>query len=195
MTDLPLTRVDALSLIHEHNEDQKDIIHYLESEAIMGTLARRLEEEDVSYWKMLGLLHDVDWGITKNSEDDHLSLMPGILEKAGFDEEFITIVLSHGYGYDIAGLLNKKRTRKIEHALSCAETITGLIHAYTLVRGRKISGMKVKGLKKRFKDKAFAAKVSREIIKECENLGLTLDEFFGLSIEAIEGIKEEVGLT
>ncbi|MHA1168232.1 MAG: HD domain-containing protein [Candidatus Hodarchaeales archaeon] len=159
----------------------------------MGALANILEE-DVNYWKMLGLLHDIDWGITKDSDKDHLSMMPSILAKAGFDREFITTVLSHGYGYDIAGLLEKRRTRKIEHALACAETITGLIHAYALVRGNKISGMKVKGLKKRFKDKAFAAKVSRDIIRECENLGLSLEEFFSLSIKAISSIKEEVGL-
>jgi predicted hydrolase (HD superfamily) len=78
--------------------------------------------------------------------------------------------------------------------LACAETLTGLIHAYAIVRNGQISGMKVKGLRKRFKDKAFAAKVNRDIIRECENLGLTLDEFFELSINAIAGIKEEIGL-
>jgi putative nucleotidyltransferase with HDIG domain len=193
MTGLPISRDEALALIHEYNKDQSDLNHYLESEAIMGALAAKLGE-NVDYWKMLGLLHDIDWGVTKNSPQDHLSEMPGILQRAGFDSEFITAILSHGYGYDIAGLLNRRRTRQIEHALACAETLTGLIHAYAIVRNGQISGMKVKGLRKRFKDKAFAAKVNREIIRECENLGLTLDEFFELSINAIAGIKEEISL-
>ncbi|MFW9992771.1 MAG: HDIG domain-containing metalloprotein [Candidatus Odinarchaeota archaeon] len=193
MTDLPLTREEALQLIHEYNKDEKDLIHYLESEAIMGALASKLGE-DVDYWRMLALLHDIDWGITKDNLGKHLTKMPGILKKAGFDDDFINAVLSHGYGHGIAGLLDKKRTKKIEHALACAETVTGLIHAYALVREGKISDMKAKGLKKRFKEKKFAAKVDREIIKECEHLGLTLEEFFGLAIEAVAGIKEEVGL-
>ncbi|MHA2293647.1 MAG: HDIG domain-containing metalloprotein [Candidatus Hodarchaeales archaeon] len=193
MTELPITRNEALKLIYEFNKEQSDINHYLESEAILGALAEKLGE-DVTYWRMLGLLHDIDWGITKNELGKHLSKMPEILSKAGFDDDFINIVLSHGYGYDIAGLLDKKRTQMIEHALACAETVTGLIHAYALVRKGKISDMKTKGLKKRFKDKNFAAKVNRAIIAECNHLDLSLNEFFGLAIQAIDSIREEVGL-
>ncbi len=190
---LPITRNEALILIREYNKEQSDIIHYLESEAIMGALAERLGE-DVEYWRMLGLLHDIDWGITKKDLGKHLTKMPKILRGSGFDEDFINTVISHGYGYDIAGLFEKRRTTKIEYALACSETVTGLIHAYALVRNGKISDMKVKGLKKRFRDKSFAAKVNRTIIMEGENLGLTLDEFFSLAIKAIADIKEEVGL-
>ena len=190
---LPITRNEALILIREYNKEQSDIIHYLESEAIMGALAERLGE-DVEYWRMLGLLHDIDWGITKDDLGKHLTKMPKILIGAGFGEDFINTVISHGYGYNIAGLFEKRRTKKKEHALACAETVTGLIHAYALVRNGKISDMKVKGLKKRFRDKSFAAKVNRTIIIEGENLGLTLDEFFSLAIKAIADIKEEVNL-
>lgn len=193
MPELPITRQEALELLRKYNKDQSDFIHYLETEAIMRTLARRLGE-DVEYWMMLGLLHDVDWGITKDDVAKHLTKMPQILTGAGFDDEFINTVLSHGYGYEIVGMADKKRTRIIEHALACAETVTGLIHAYALVRQGKISGMKVKGLKKKFKDKNFAAKVSRSIIRECEHLSLTLDEFFELAIQAIIEIREDVGL-
>ncbi|MHA2073931.1 MAG: HDIG domain-containing metalloprotein [Candidatus Hodarchaeales archaeon] len=190
---LPITRNEALILIREYNKEQSDIIHYLESEAIMGALAERLGE-DVEYWRMLGLLHDIDWGITKNDLGKHLTKMPKILRGAGFDEDFINTVISHGYGYNIAGLFEKRRTKKIEHALACAETVTGLIHAYALVRKGKISDMKVKGLKKRFRDNSFAAKVNRTIIMEEKNLDLIPDEFFSLAIKAIADIKEEVGL-
>ena len=78
--------------------------------------------------------------------------------------------------------------------MAASETLTGLIHAYALMRGKNISEMEVKGLKKKFKDKTFAAGCDREIIKEIENLGISLDEFFELAIEGIKKIKDDVGL-
>jgi len=142
---------------------------------------------------MLGLLHDVDWGITKDDAKKHLTKAPEILEQAGFDNSFINIVLSHGYGFNCAGLKDKQRTQKIEYALACSETITGLIHAYALMKG-SIDDMEPKGLKKKFKDKGFAAAVNRDIIRECEKLGLELSEFFSLAIDAVKSIASEVGL-
>ena len=88
----------------------------------------------------------------------------------------------------------KKRTKKIEHALAAAETLTGLIHTYALMRGKKISDMKAKGLKKKFKDKSFAAKIHRNIIEECKDIGLELNEFFEIAIESIKKIKNKVWL-
>lgn len=193
MVNLPITREEALSLIEKYNKDKSDINHYLESEAIMGALAKKLGEDE-EYWRMVGLLHDVDWGITKENIQEHLTKAPEILREAGFDEEFINAVMSHGYGFDCAGLKDKVRTKKIEHALACSETITGLIHAYALLRGG-MTDMKVKGLKKRFKDKRFAAAVRRDIIIECEKIGLSLDEFFEISINAIKDIADQVGLS
>jgi len=189
--NLPITREQALNLIEYHNTESSDIIHYLESEAIMGALALRLGENE-EYWKMLGLLHDIDWGLTKGNSAEHLTKAPSILKNAGFDDEFICIVVSHGYGFDCAGLKEMKRTRNIEFALACAETVTGLIHAYALIR-KGIDGMEVTGLKKRFKDKKFAAGVDREIIMECEKLGLSIDEFFDIAIKAVQSIAKEVG--
>ena len=188
---LPITREEALKLIEKYNKDRHDFIHYLESEAIMGALAKRLGNDE-GYWKMLGLLHDVDWGITKGDSMQHLTKAPEILKNAGFDEKFIQIILSHGYGWDCAGLKERIRTEKVEHALACAETLTGLIHAYGLLR-KGLNGMDVKGLKKKMKDKKFAAGVNREIIIECEKLGLSLDEFLDSSIKAVQSIAKDVG--
>ena len=192
---LPISREQAIELLKMYNkeEDKADWNHYLESEAIMRELAKKLGE-DVEYWSMLGLLHDVDWGLTKNNIKEHLTKAPEILKKAGFDDEFINVIISHGYGFDLPGLKNKKRTKPIEHALAAIETLTGLIYAYALMRGKRISDMGVKGLEKKFKDKTFAANCNREIIKEIEKIGISLDEFFGLSINAIKKIKDEVGL-
>jgi len=195
MPKLPITREQALELVRKYNSHPQDIIHYLESEAVMRQLAKSLGEDE-EYWAMLGLLHDVDWGLTKDVISSHLTKAPEILKEAGFSEDFIEITLSHGYGFEeLPHLADKTRTRKIEYALAASETITGLMHSYALMRGSKVSDMEVSGLKKKFKDKAFAAKVDRQVIAEAEKLGLTLEEFFAVAIEGIKNIKEEVGLS
>ena len=168
--------------------------HYLETEAIMKALAKRFGE-DVEYWGMIGLLHDVDWALTREDWKNHCIKAAEMLKQKGFDENFIRIVQSHGYGYDeIPAFKDKQRAEKIEHALIAAETLTGIIYAYALMKGKKISDMEVKGLKKKFKDRGFAANCSRERVIEIEKTGLTLDEFFELSINALKEIKGEIGL-
>ena len=193
--NLPISREQAFELIKKYNSHPQDIIHYLESEAVMRQLAKHLGEDE-EYWGMLGLLHDVDWGLTKDDVSTHLTKAPKILKENGFDDEFIETILSHGYGFhELPHLASKTRTRKIEYALAASETITGLVHAYALMRSSRISDMEASGLKKKFKDKAFAAKIDREIIKEIENVGVNLDEFFSIAIEGIKNIKEQVGLS
>lgn len=193
MAGLPISREQAWELIKKYNSEKTDLNHYLESEAVMRELAKKLGEDE-EYWGMLGLIHDIDWGITKDNVQTHLTKAPEILKEAGFDDEFIDVILSHGCGFDIAGLKDKKRSGKIQHALAASETITGLIHAYALMRDGRVNDMEAKGLKKKFKDKTFAAKIDRDIIKECEQLGLTLEEFFEVAINGIKKIAEEVGL-
>ncbi|MAH07847.1 hypothetical protein CMI38_06375 [Candidatus Pacearchaeota archaeon] len=188
---LPITREEAFELVKKYNSDEKDIIHYLESEAVCRGVAAKLGE-DVEYFGMLGLLHDVDWGLTKANSVEHLTKAPAILREAGFDEEFIELLVSHGYGFDCAGLLDRKRGEKKEFILAASETVTGIVHAYALMRGG-IEGMGVKGLKKKFKDKNFAAGCHREIVREIENV-MELDEFFEVAIESIKKIRGDVGL-
>jgi len=209
---LPITREQAIELLKKYNQKESDMNHYLESEAIMRGLAEKFGaldghnsgEPDVEYWGMLGLLHDVDWALTRDNVSEHLAKAPEILKEAGFsprddsgepDEEFISVVESHGWGHEILPQWkDKKREKKVEHALAAAETMTGIIYAYALMRGKRISDMQVKGLKKKFKDKNFATNCNREIIREIEKTGLTLDEFFEISIESLKRIKEEIGL-
>lgn len=191
--NLPINRDQAIELLKMYNSDERDFIHYLESEAIMRELALKIGEDE-EYWGFLGLLHDVDWGITKENSKEHLTKAPEILSEVGFDDEFISIIVSHGYGFDCAGLKDKKRTKKEEYALAASETLTGIIHAYALMRGGKISDMDSKGLMKKYKDKRFAAGCDREIIKEIENLGLSLEEFFEVGIEGVKKIKNLIGL-
>jgi hypothetical protein len=190
---LPISRDKAIEILKSMNQTEADMNHYLESEAIMRKLAEKLGE-DADYWGMLGLLHDVDWALTRDNTKEHLTKAPEVLKQNGFDDKFIKIVVSHGYGWDCAGLKDRKRTEKAEFALAASETVTGLIHAYALMRRSKISDMEASGLKKKFKDKKFAAGCNREIILECEKLGLSLDEFFSLAIGAMKDIKSEIGL-
>lgn len=191
---LPISREEALNLLKSMPQTESDMNHYIESEAVMKELAFKLGE-DVEYWGMLGLLHDVDWALTRDNWPEHGTKAIEILKEKGFDSEFIEIIVSHVYGYDaIPKYKEFKREKKVEFALACAETVTGLIYAYALMRGKNISSMDVSGLKKKFKNKAFAANCSREIILECEKLGLSLDEFLAIAIEAMKKIKNEISL-
>jgi len=190
---LPISRDEAWQLVKKYNSNEKDLVHYLESEAVCKALAEKVGE-DSEYFGMLGLLHDIDWGITKDNSKLHLTKAPDILKEAGFDENFIELLVSHGYGFDCAGLEDKTRSEKAQFILAAGETLTGLIHATALMRPDKLEGMKAKSVMKKFKDKTFARGIHRGIIMECEKIGLSLDEFFELGIEAIKKIKNDVGL-
>jgi hypothetical protein len=191
---LPISREEAIRLLNSYSQDNSDKNHYLMSEAVMNGIAKYFKEDE-RYYGMLGLLHDVDWALTKNDSSKHLTVAPEILKKKGFNEEFIDIIVSHGYGFPCANLENKKRTKRIEFFLAASETLTGIIYAYALMRGGKISDMEVSGLKKKFKDRAFASGCNREIILEIEKTGLTLDEFLKIAIDSIKEIKEIIGLS
>ena len=194
MNGLPITREEAIALLKSMPQLDSDINHYLETEAIMKALAERFGE-DTEYWGMLGLLHDVDWALTKNDWSAHCIKAVELLKEKGFDDKFIENVQSHGCGYDEIPLLkDKKRNSKIQYCLVAAETLTGIIHAYALMKGKKISDMDARGLKKKFKDKKFAANCNRELVKEIELTGLSIDEFFTLSVESIKKIKDQIGL-
>jgi len=194
-TTLPLSRNEAVKLLKKQGQKESDMHHYLESEAVMKSLANKFGEDE-KYWAMLGLLHDIDWAMTKENTKKHCIEAKKILKDSGFDDDFIEVIQSHGYGFkEIPELKDEQRTEKIEHALAAAETITGLIYAYALMRGGKISDMEIKGLKKKFNDKKFAENCNRNIIREIEKTGLDLNEFFQIAISSIKDIKDQIGLS
>ena len=194
MSSLPISREEAIALLKSMPQLDSDMNHYLETEAIMRSLAEKFGD-DVEYWGMLGLLHDIDWSLTKDDWSKHSIRAAELLKEKGFDDGFIENVQSHAYGHDEIPLLkDKKRTSRIQHCLTSAETLTGIIYAYALMRGKRISDMDAKGLAKKFKDKSFAANCDRELVKEIELAGLPLDGFFELSIESIKRIKDYIGL-
>jgi len=188
-----MNRDQAYNLLAQHMKDPADLNHSREAEVIMRALARHLGEDE-EYWGNLGLLHDIDW---EYGENVHCRKCREILSEAGFDNNFIETIISHGYGFSELGddFAQKKREGKIQHLLAAAETITGLIYASALVRpDKKLESVEVKSIKKKMKDKSFAAKVNRDVIRECEEAGILLDEFIEISLGAMKEIASEIGV-
>ncbi len=182
-------RQEAVSLLESHVKDQRMLSHSYASEAVMRTLARRLgKNEDL--WGMAGLLHDIDIERVGGDLTRHGLEAEQILRDRGYNPEMIDAILRHN---ETAAML--PRETDFHHALAAGETITGLITATALVQpDRKVASVKVKSVVKRMKEKAFAASVRRENIMECELIGIPLPEFVELSLAAMSGVHEQIGL-
>ncbi|MFA5986095.1 MAG: HDIG domain-containing metalloprotein [Parcubacteria group bacterium] len=195
MENIGITREGAMQLVDRYITDPVTRLHLRESEEVMRALARHFgEDEDV--WGIAGLLHDIDWDQTKNEPAQHCVMCQEILRDAGATEFLITTIISHGYANaSIPALTDQKRTTRIQHSLAAAETVTGLVIASALMQpDKKLASVSAKSLKKKFKTKSFAARCDRAIIKECEDAGIPLDEFLTLSLTALQGIGDELGM-
>lgn len=176
-----LDRAAALALI-----DDSMLVHSLETEAVLRALALRLGH-DPELWGLTGLLHDLDYPETRDLPQRH-GLETAARLAGQMPEEALLAISRHND-------MNGSQPRAVlDFALRCGETVTGLIHAAALVRPTRLRGMEAKSLRKKMKDKAFAATVCRQTIGECERLGLELNEFLTLAIEAVARIKGDVGL-
>ena len=163
--------------------------HSYASEAVLRALARRLGRDE-ERWGLAGLLHDIDIEAVGGDLSRHGIEAERILAEAGIDPEIVATVKMHNEA--VCGVA---RSTEFQHALAAGETITGLIVATALVYpDKKIASVKVKSITKRMKEKAFAASVNRDTIRECEALGLTLDEFVEISLGAMRGIADRLGL-
>jgi len=184
-------------LLDKYIKDPVIKLHCIESEAIMKSLAKRLGEDE-EIWGIVGLLHDIDWELTKNDPTGHCVKAVEILKSEGATEFLIETIISHGFGWTGATdpkLINGKRATKIQHALVSAETLTGLIFASALIQpDKKLSSVSLDSLKKKFKNEKFAAKCNRELIKECEEIGINLDEFLEIGLRSLQGISNKLGL-
>ena len=182
-----ITRDEAMALLESFEPEEHMIHHALESEAVMRGLAQRLGR-DVELWGLTGLLHDLDYPQTKDNPLRHGLDAMGPLE-GKLPEQALHAIRAH----------NGARTgvapeTELDFALRCAETVTGLVVANALVRQTKLAGMKPKSLNKKMKEKAFAANVERDTIRECEKIGLELGDFFQIAIESVSSIADRVGL-
>jgi len=185
-----MDRDNALELLKKHVKNEKMIAHCLASEAVLRDLAEHLGE-DVDQWGLAGLLHDVDIEITGADPQTHALEGARMLEELGVDEEVVEAIRLHNEEADYAGT----RHKPLHHALAAGETITGLITATALVYpDRKVASVKPKSITKRMKEKAFAASVNRDTIRECEKLGIPLPQFVALSLDAMKRVGPEIGL-
>lgn len=195
MEDLNITKEQADELVGKYITDPRTKLHSIESQAIMEKLAEHFGE-DKERWGIIGLLHDIDWDLTKDNTKEHCVKAAGILKEVGASDFLIETILSHGYGNDQCGApQDKQRSTRLQYCLATAETLTGLIIASTLMQpDKKLSSLSFESLKKKFKNNKFAANCSREIIMECEKAGLSLDEFLKIGLEALQGISNKLGL-
>ncbi|SFL79031.1 hypothetical protein SAMN05421830_106159 [Desulfomicrobium norvegicum] len=180
-----LNRTEALAMIKDSAPDHL-LIHALETEAVMRALATRLGH-DPETWGLAGLLHDLDYPQTKETPERH-GLLTAEMLTGKLPDDAVQAIARHN---EING---NQPESQFDYALRCGETVTGLIHTAALVRPTRMQGMEAKSLKKKMKDKAFAASVCRETIKECEKIGIELGDFLSLAIGAIAVIETEVGL-
>ena len=184
-----LSRESALSLVKEHIKNENLVKHCLATEAIMRKMADRFNE-DPDKWGVTGLLHDLDFEYTHNDPANHALKTIELLDEYNLPEDVKHAILSHNEEGN-----GTKRESVFDYAITCSECITGLIVATALVYpDKKVSSVKVKSVKKRMKEKAFARSVNREAILLCEKINIPLEEFIGLSIEAMSGISEDLGL-
>lgn len=182
------TREEALAVLKQYNESEALIRHGMAVEAVMREFAARAGE-DIEYWGQVGLLHDVDY---EKWPEEHLKVAPRLLEEAGYDAAFIRAVCAHGWTLcsDVEPQLY------MEKVLFTIDEMTGLINATAIMRPSKsVMDLEVKSVKKKFKDKGFAAGVNREIVlKGCEMLGLPLEEVIDICIAGMRANHEEIGL-
>ena len=183
-----ITREQAFALLKKYNAESFHIRHALTVEGVMRWYARELgygQEEE--YWGITGLLHDIDF---EQYPDQHCRKAPELLREGGVGEDMIRSVCSHGYGLcsDI------EPEHQMEKVLFATDELTGLIGAAALMRPSKsVMDMEVKSLKKKFKDKRFAAGCSREIIQRgADMLGWDLNELFEKTLEAMRSCEADV---
>jgi putative nucleotidyltransferase with HDIG domain len=187
---VPFNREQALEKLGEKVGTDWLIKHCIAAGAVMRAVAERLGG-DPDAWEVLGIMHDVDFDVTKDDPARHTMLAGEWLREWGFDETAVGAVLAHN---EMAGH-GLKRNSTLELALSASESITGLVVATALVMpDKKLAGVKPSSVQKRMKEKAFARKVSREEIMQCEQIGIPIAEFCEIAVKAMQGVSDQLAL-
>jgi lysyl-tRNA synthetase class 2 len=185
-----MSRTAAMELFKKHISDDYLTKHCLASAAVMEAIAERFGKNRDTYWCM-GLLHDLDFEEVKEPHL-HTRKTVQLLEESGVED---AVILKAILAHNAEGIEEVERTKWLDFALSCGETVTGLVMAVAKVMpDKKLASVKPKSVRKRMKKKDFAAKVSRENINQCEQIGLTLEEFTDLAVESMQRISDDLGL-
>ncbi len=184
-------REDAMSMLREHNLEINHIRHALAVEAAMKYFAR-VNGEDEDLWALAGLVHDIDWETTNDDPSKHTHLGASWLRDAGYPDEIVRAVLAHGWGI----CSDVEPVSLMEKYLYAIDELTGFVTAVALVRpGKSLQDLTVKSVRKKWKDKAFARGVDREVIeKGTEILNKPLEDLVEGVIEALRPIEREIGL-
>ena len=181
-------RAAALALLRKYNQESFHVRHALTVEAVMRWYAETLGYgEDAEFWATVGLLHDVDF---EQWPEEHCRKAPELLAEIGCSEEFVHAVCCHGYGL----CSDVEPVHEMEKVLFASDELTGLIGAAALMRPSKsVEDMELSSLKKKFKDKKFAAGCSRDVIRQgAERLGWSLDELMEKTILAMRSCEASV---
>ena len=181
-----ITREQALALLQKYNKEPFHILHGLTLEGVMAWFARE-NGEDAEFWGLCGLLHDVDFEMYP---EEHCVKAPELLAEIGASEEMVHAICSHAYG----SCCDVEPIHLMEKIMFAVDELTGLIGAAARMRPSKsVMDMELSSLKKKFKDKKFAAGCSRDVIKEgADRLGWTLDETMEKTIQAMRSCEASV---
>jgi len=180
-------RDTILESVYENVRDKNMVKHMLATEAIMRAVARRLGEDEEE-WGLTGLVHDIDVELVKHDMSTHSRLGADIAQELGASASVTHAVLCHNEAHDVP------RETRLDRALFCADPLSGLITAAALIRPDKLTGLTTKSVLKRFREKSFAAGVNRDQVALCSEIGLELEEFVTLGIEAMQGIASDLDL-
>ena len=183
-----LTLEMAQKILAQHTTEEHLFHHAAAVSAAMGAMAEAYGE-DKEHWAAIGWLHDVDY---EKYPNEHCHHVRELLEPEDVAEDDIKAIISHGYGITTD---EAEPVTNLEKSLFAVDELTGIIQAYALMRPERMDGMAVKSLKKKYKDKKFAAKCNREIINRgIENLGMELGEVMEHCIKGMQEHHEEIGL-
>lgn len=188
MGESTLRREEALTLLRKYNKSEGLVKHALAVEGVMRYCARK-RGEDEDKWGVIGLIHDLDY---EQFSEQHCQKSGEILRSEGWPEDYIRAVMSHGWGI----CTDVEPESELEKVLYAVDELTGLVVATALVRPSKsLMDMTVKSVKKKWKDKAFAAGVNRAVIeKGAEMLGVELTELIDDTISGMREVADEIGL-
>ena len=181
-----ITRAQALDLLRKYNQESFHILHALTVEGVMKWYAQEAGE-DTEFWGLCGLLHDVDF---EQYPEEHCKKAPELLAEIGASDEMVHAICSHGYGL----CSDVEPVHQMEKIMFAVDELTGLIGAAARMRPSKsVMDMELSSLKKKFKDKKFAAGCSRDVIRDgAERLGWTLDEVLEKTILAMRSCEASV---
>ena len=181
-----MDRDEALELVKAHLKNKNLVKHCLAVEACMRAMARRFNQDE-QRWGLAGILHDLDYEITEKSPELHTTETVKILEEKGVDSDIIRTVQAHADQVECKN--------EMEWSIFSIDPLTGLIIAATLMHpSKKLKEVDLAFVKRRYKEKSFARGARREDIEQVKNIGIELDEFISICLEAMQGIDKDLGL-